>query len=150
MRRGFDGPARQVLGHDPFGGHLFVFRGRGGDLVKVRFWDGQGLCLYAKRLERGRLVWPAAKDSVITLTLTLTPAPLSMLLEGIDWRTPARTWRPEMAGGDGGLIASFAWHRRGGICHARRHARPARDARGWARADRDAGGAYCPAGGRAE
>jgi transposase len=97
MRRGFDGLARQVqqvLGQDPFSGHLFVFRGRRGDLVKVLFWDGQGLCLFAKRLERGRFVWPQAKDGVVMLT----PAQLSMLLEGIDWRMPARTWQPEMAG----------------------------------------------------
>lgn len=97
MRRGFDGLARQVqevLEHDPFGGHLFVFRGRRGDLVKCLFWDTQGLVLYAKRLERGRFVWPQAKDGVVSLT----PAQLSMLLEGIDWRMPARTWRPEMAG----------------------------------------------------
>jgi transposase len=97
MRRGFDGLARQVqqvLGQDPFGGHLFVFRGRRGDLIKLLFWDGQGLCLFAKRLERGRFVWPQAKDGVVTLT----PAQLSMLLEGIDWRMPGRTWQPEMAG----------------------------------------------------
>lgn len=97
MRRGFDGLARQVqqvLGQDPFSGHLFVFRGRRGDLLKVLFWDGQGLCLFAKRLERGRFVWPQAKDGVVTLT----PAQLSMLLEGTDWRMPARTWQPEMAG----------------------------------------------------
>jgi transposase len=97
MRRGFDGLSRQVqqvLGHDPFSGHLFVFRGRRGDLVKVLYWDTQGLCLFAKRLERGRFVWPAAKDGVVSLT----PAQLSMLLEGIDWRMPARTWQPEMAG----------------------------------------------------
>jgi transposase len=97
MRRGFDGLARQVqqvLGQDPFSGHLFVFRGRRGDLVKVLFWDGQGMCLFAKRLERGRFVWPQAKDGAVTLT----PAQLSMLLEGIDWRMPARTWQPEMAG----------------------------------------------------
>jgi transposase len=57
MRRGFDGLARQVqeaLGQDPFSGQLFVFRGRRGDLVKVLWWDGQGLVLYTKRLERGR------------------------------------------------------------------------------------------------
>lgn len=97
MRRGFDGLARQVqqsLGHDPFGGHLFVFRGKRGALVKVLYWDGQGLCLFAKRLERGRFIWPQAKEGVVSLT----PAQLSMLLEGIDWRMPARTWRPEMAG----------------------------------------------------
>lgn len=97
MRRGFDGLARQVqhvLGQDPFSGHLFVFRGKRGDLVKVLFWDTQGLVLYAKRLERGRFVWPQAKEGAVSLT----PAMLSMVLEGIDWRTPARTWRPEMAG----------------------------------------------------
>lgn len=97
MRRGFDGLARQVqqvLGHDPFSGHLFVFRGRRGDLVKCLWWDTQGLVLYAKRLERGRFVWPSARDGAVTLT----PAQLSMLLEGIDWRAPARSWRLEMAG----------------------------------------------------
>lgn len=67
---------------------------RCGDLVKVLWWDTQGLVLYAKRLERGRFVWPQAKDGAVSLT----PAQLSMLLEGIDWRMPARTWRPEMAG----------------------------------------------------
>ena len=84
MRRGFDGLSRQVqevLGYDPFSGHLFVFRGRRGDLVKVLYWDTQGLCLFAKRLERGRFVWPSARDGVVSLT----PAQLSMLLEGIDW-----------------------------------------------------------------
>lgn len=53
MRRGFDGLSRQVqqvLGQDPFCGHLFVFRGRRGDLVKVLFWDGQGMCLFARVL----------------------------------------------------------------------------------------------------
>jgi len=97
MRRGFDGLARQVqqvLGQDPFCGHLFVFRGRRGDLAKVLFWDGQGLCLFAKRLERGRFVWPAAKDGAVTLS----PAQLSMLLEGIDWRMPVRSWQPDKAG----------------------------------------------------
>ena len=97
MRRGFDGLARQVqqtLGHDPFSGQLFVFRGRRGDLVKCLWWDTQGLVLYAKRLERGRFTWPQAKDGAVSLT----PAQLSMLLEGIDWRMPARSWQPEMAG----------------------------------------------------
>ena len=97
MRRGFDGLARQVqevLHHDPFGGHLFVFRGRRGDLVKCLWWDTQGLVLYAKRLERGRFVWPSMRDGAVSMT----PAQLSMLLEGMDWRSPVRTWRPEMAG----------------------------------------------------
>jgi transposase len=73
---------------------LFVFRGRRGDLVKVLSWDGQGLCLFAKRLEKGRFVWPRAKDGAVSLTA----AQLSMLLEGIDWRMPVRTWHPELAG----------------------------------------------------
>lgn len=97
MRKGFDGLATLVqekLRRDPFGGQVFAFRGRRGDLIKVLWWDGQGLCLFAKRLERGRFVWPAAADGVISLT----PAQLSMLLEGIDWRMPERTWRPERAG----------------------------------------------------
>ena len=90
MRRGFDGLARlvqEVLGRDPFSGHVFAFRGKRGHLVKLLFWDGQGLCLYAKRLDRGGFVWPNAQDGVVSLT----PAQLSILLEGIDWRTLAWT-----------------------------------------------------------
>ena len=97
MRKGFDGLAALVqtqLAHDPFAGHVFVFRGKRDDRLKVLYWDGQGLCLFAKRLERGRFVWPQAREG----TVTLTPAQLAMLLEGIDWRAPARTWRPELAG----------------------------------------------------
>ena len=59
MRRGFDGLASlvaQQLNHDPFSGQIFAFRGRKGHLIKLLFWDGQGLVLYAKRLERGHFV----------------------------------------------------------------------------------------------
>ena len=97
MRKGFDGLsmlAQQVLAQDPFSGHLFVFRGKRGDLLKILYWDGQGFCLFAKRLEKGRFVWPLTKDG----SVTLTPAQLSMLLEGIDWRAPQRTWAPTLAG----------------------------------------------------
>lgn len=97
MRKGFGGLsalAQEVLKEDPFSGHLFVFRGRRGDLLKVVWWDGQGACLFSKRLEKGRFVWPAAKDGKVSLT----PAQMAMLLEGIDWRTPERTWQPLMAG----------------------------------------------------
>lgn len=97
MRKGFDGLAllaQEVLRKDPFSGHLFVFRGRRGDLIKVLYWDGQGLCLFAKRLERGRFIWPQAREG----TVTLSPAQLAMLLEGIDWRAPRRTARPSCAG----------------------------------------------------
>ena len=69
-------------------------RGRRGDLIKIIWWDGQGACLFSKRLEKGRFVWPSAKDGKVALT----PARLAMLLEGIDWRIPQRTWRPLKAG----------------------------------------------------
>ena len=97
MRRGFNTLAAQVeqaLTLDPFKGHLFVFRGRRGDLIKIIWWDGQGACLFAKRLERGRFVWPAVKDGKVSVT----PAQLAMLLEGIDWRAPTKTWRPLTTG----------------------------------------------------
>jgi transposase len=68
-------------------GHLFVFRGKRADRIKILWWDGTGLCLYAKRLERGRFVWPLTREGAAILT----PAQLSMLCEGIDWRTPVRT-----------------------------------------------------------
>jgi transposase len=87
MRKGFDSLAAQaqtVLGKDPFSGHVFCFRGRRGDLLKLLWWDGDGLCLFAKRLERGRFIWPRAEHGVAVLT----PAQLSMLLEGIVW-TPS-------------------------------------------------------------
>lgn len=96
MRRGFDGLAAIVqerLAGDPFSGHLFVFRGKRGDLVKLLWWDGDGLCLFAKRLERGRFIWPQAREGAVHLTT----AQLSMLLEGIDWRRPQRSWSPELA-----------------------------------------------------
>jgi transposase len=96
MRKGMDGLAalaQTVLEQEPFSGHVFVFRGRRGDLVKLVWFDGDGLCLFAKRLERGRFVWPQATSG----SVSLTAAQLSMLLEGIDWRRPQRTWRPEAA-----------------------------------------------------
>jgi transposase len=96
MRKGFDGLAaivQSALAANPFDGHVFVFRGRRGDLIKVLWFDGQGLLLLAKRLERGRFVWPAASDGRVVLT----PAQLSMLLEGIDWRMPTRTHTPALA-----------------------------------------------------
>ena len=95
MRNGFDGLAAAVqerMVQDPFCGHLFVFRGRRGDLIKVLWWDGQGLCLFAKRLEKGR--WPSPADGEVVIT----SAQLGMLLEGIDWRMPRRTWQPQLAG----------------------------------------------------
>ena len=97
MRKQFNGLsalAESVLKQDPYSGHLFVFRGRRGDLIKIIWWDGQGACMFSKRLEKGKFVWPSAKDGKISAT----PAQLSMLLEGIDWRMPKRTWRPLTTG----------------------------------------------------
>ena len=96
MRRGFDGLAalaQSALEQEPFSGHVFVFRGRRGDIIKLLWWDGQGMCLFAKRLEKGRFIWPQAESG----SVSLAPAQLSMLLEGIDWRMPVRTWQPTLA-----------------------------------------------------
>lgn len=85
MRKGFNGLAAQVsitIGMDPYSGHVFVFRSKRGDYVKVLYWDGSGLCLYAKRLEKGRFVWPPLVDE----RLHLSAAQLALLIEGIDWR----------------------------------------------------------------
>ena len=100
MRRGFDGLAALVqtqLQADPFSGQLFVFRGRRGDRIKVLWWDGDGLCLFAKRLEDGDFRWPKVQDGV----MRLTSAQLGALLEGLDWRRvhqASRTRRPLAAG----------------------------------------------------
>ena len=96
LRRGFTGLSGMVqtaLKENPFSGHVFVFRGRRGDLIKMLWWDGDGLCLFAKRIERGKFTWPQATSG----TVALTPAQLSMLLEGIDWRRPVRSYDPQMA-----------------------------------------------------
>ena len=85
MRKGFDGLSALVvnmLRADPFSGHLFLFRGKCGDYLKCLYWDGSGLCLFAKRLEKGRFVWPPIVDG----KMTLTPAQMALLVEGIDWR----------------------------------------------------------------
>ena len=97
MRRGFQGLSsivETVLEQAPYSGHVFVFRGERGDLIKLLWFDGDGLCLFQKRLERGRFIWPQAESG----TVSLTRAQLSMLLEGIDWRQPQRTWEPQSAG----------------------------------------------------
>jgi transposase len=91
MRRGFDGLAAdvaQVLRNDPYSGAAFVFRSKRGDYVKILTWDGSGLCLFAKRLEKGKFVWPP----IVEGALQLTAAQLALLIEGIDWR---RTIAPE-------------------------------------------------------
>ena len=93
MRRGMNTLALQVqeaLNRDPHGGDLYEFRGKSGKLIKILWHDGLGMSLYAKRLERGRFVWPQASDGAVVIT----PAQLG----GIDWRNPLHTWRPSAAG----------------------------------------------------
>ena len=89
MRKGFATlslQVQEVLRRDPLSGHLFCFRGRSGDLLKVIWHDGQGACLFTKRLERGRFLWPSPADGVVTIS----SAQLGYLLSGIDWRNPRR------------------------------------------------------------
>ena len=85
---------QQGLGRDPHAGDLFVFRGGRGDLVKILWHDGLGVSLYAKRLERGRFIWPAPADGAVAISA----AQLGYLLDAIDWRNPRHTWRPTSAG----------------------------------------------------
>lgn len=97
MRKGFPGLAlvvQETLKRDPHNGHLFVFRGRRGDLIKVLWHDGQGACLFSKKLERDRFIWPSPADGVFTITA----AQFGYLLEVIDWRMPQTTWRPTATG----------------------------------------------------
>lgn len=91
MRRGFPGllpQVQQILKRDPMSGPLFILRGRRGDLIKVIWHDGQDACLFTKKLERGRFLWPSVADG----TVAITPAQLACLLNGIDWRNPRQTW----------------------------------------------------------
>jgi len=84
FRNGIDGLAalvQQALRENPFAGDLFVFWAKRADRVKILCWDGTGLCLLQKRLEKGRFVWPAIEDGAIRLS----PAQLGLLLEGLDW-----------------------------------------------------------------
>jgi transposase len=97
MRRGMQGLALHVqkgLKRDPHGGDLFLFRGRRGDLLKILWHDGIGLSLYAKRLDKGRFIWLSAVGGAVAISA----AQMSYMLEGIDWRNPRHTWRPQAAG----------------------------------------------------
>ncbi len=96
MRKGFDGLAllvQEVLRQDPHGGHLFVFRGRRGDLIKVLWHDGQGMCLLAKRLEKGRFIWPQTVDESRDPVASAEPtASASRVAIDIDVVTGTRPW----------------------------------------------------------
>jgi transposase len=85
FRKGAEGLSalvREQMQADPFSGAVYVFRAKRADRVKLVFWDGTGVCLFAKRLEDGAFRWPKVQDGV----MHLTAAQLSALLEGLDWR----------------------------------------------------------------
>jgi transposase len=89
---GFDGSGE--LKRDPHAGDLYIFRGRRGDLAKILWHDGIGLSLYAKRSDRGKFIWPSASSGAVSISA----AQMAYMLEGIDWRNPQLTWRPQSAG----------------------------------------------------
>ena len=96
MRKGRDGLYSLVVGHlkeDPLSGHLFVFANRTRDRIKALYWDGSGLWICSKRLEKGRFSWPEKLDS--DGTVTLSNAQWAMLIGGIDLNTTRRKawWR---------------------------------------------------------
>ncbi len=96
-RRGMNGLSLQVqqaLQRDPHAGDVYVFRGRRGDLLKILWHDGLGMPLYAKRLEKGRFIWPTPADGVVPIA----QVQLGYTLEGIDRSNPQRTWRPQAEG----------------------------------------------------
>ena len=85
---------QEVLERDPHAGDLVRLSGGRGHLIKILWHDGIGMSLYAKRLERGRFLWPSPADGIVAISA----AQLAYMLDGIDWRNPVRTWRPEVAG----------------------------------------------------
>lgn len=98
MRKGINGLSLlvQAIITESFSkGALFVFRGTRADRIKILWWDGQGFCLFYKCLDTGKFVWPKTKERG---TIGVTKAQLSMLLEGIDWRTPRWTEAPKYSG----------------------------------------------------
>lgn len=87
MCKSFNGLGEQVqhvLNDNPFSGHLFIFRGRRGDTVKILWADADGLCLFTKRLKEGQFIWPAVRDGKVSITRSQ----LAMLLDKLDWRQP--------------------------------------------------------------
>jgi transposase len=99
FRKGIDGLAalaQEELRLDPFSGVVLVFRAKRADRIKILVWDGSGMVLIAKRLEGGKFAWPTATDGV----MKLSPAKLSALFEGLDWRRvhARRIRRPATAG----------------------------------------------------
>lgn len=97
FRRGMDGLARAVkedLKADPYSGVVYVFRAKRADRIKLLYWDGSGLVLYAKRLEQGGFRWPQITDGA----MRLTTVQLSALIAGMEWTrvmSPRRTRTPQ-------------------------------------------------------
>lgn len=96
FRKGVTGLAALVKEHlkaDPFSGTIYCFRSKSADRVKLVFWDGTGLCLFSKRLENGKFLWPRIEDGV----MRLSAGQLAALVEGLDWKRmhAPRTPRPE-------------------------------------------------------
>jgi transposase len=92
MRKGFDGLAnlvQDVLKEDPLSGHLFVFRNRRGDRIKLLLWDSDGFLILYKRLEKGTFRFPAASEAEAT-SVTVTATDLIMLLDGVDLQSVKR------------------------------------------------------------
>lgn len=98
FRKGPDGLLALVrdAGADPFDGALYVFRAKRVDRIKIVWWDGTGVCLYAKRLEKKAFCWPRIGHSRVRLN----HAQLMALIDGMDWKTvrPMRVPRPQMVG----------------------------------------------------
>ncbi|MGJ0620514.1 MAG: IS66 family insertion sequence element accessory protein TnpB [Methylocystis sp.] len=100
FRKGAEGLAalvRETMQCDPFDGAIYVFRAKRADRIKVVFWDGTGVCLFANRLEDGEFRWPKIEDGV----MRLSAAQFSALLEGLDWRrvhSAKETPAPALAG----------------------------------------------------
>jgi transposase len=95
MRKGFEGLhglVRDELGNDPLSGHLFLFANRARSRMKILFWDGSGLWVCAKRLEKGRFHWPIAKAG--ETSVAMRQEELAMLVSGIDLMQakPRRGW----------------------------------------------------------
>jgi len=100
MRRSFDGlaaVAEHVMGRDPLSGHLFVFRGRRGDRVKILYWDRDGYALWYKRLEKGVFRFPSGEAG----GREVSGAELACLLEGLEWAQAKRAKRYARAGTEG-------------------------------------------------
>lgn len=94
LRRSFDGLAEQVRQHlaaDPLSGHVFVFRNKRRDRVKLLYWDEDGFVIVYKRLEAGTFPWPAPVEG--QRSVTVRAAELTMLLDGIDWQQARRSRR---------------------------------------------------------